>query len=65
MYPNKSKVYELVRKLRKIFRKNTNMDSYNLIAILNPIVRRWANYFNLSNSLVFRDYVRQGLYRQS
>jgi hypothetical protein len=65
MYPNKSKLYEVTRTLRKIFRKNTNLDSYNLILILNPIIRRWANYFNLGNSSVFRDYVRQGLYRQS
>lgn len=40
MYSNKSKAYELIRKLRKIFRKNINMDSYNLIAILNPIIRK-------------------------
>lgn len=62
MYPTKSKVYDLIRKIRKIFRKNINMDSYSLIVILNLIIKRWANYFNLSNSLVFRDYVRQGLY---
>jgi Group II intron, maturase-specific domain len=65
MYPEKSKVHELIYKLRKIFRKNINIDSYNLIAVLNPIIRRWVNYFNLSNSLVFCNYARQGLYRQS
>lgn len=65
MYPNKSKVYELIRKLKKFLRKNINMDSYNLIAILNPIIRKWVNYFNLSNSLVFCNYVRQVLYLQS
>lgn len=65
MYPEKSKVHELIYKLRKIFRKNINIDSYNLIAVLNPIIRRWINYFNLSNSLVFCNYARQGLYRQS
>jgi Group II intron, maturase-specific domain len=65
MYPNKSKVYELIHQLRKIFRKNINIDSYNLIAILNPIIRKWASNFNLSNSLVFCNYVQQGLYRQS
>lgn len=65
MYPSKSEVYGLIRKLRKIFRKNINKDSYNLIAILNPIIKKWSSYFNLSHSLAFRSYVREGLYHQS
>ena len=39
MYPEKKKVRAIIHKLRETFRENTNLDSYNLIAKLNPIIR--------------------------
>lgn len=65
MYPDIKKVRSIIARLRKIYRENTNNNSYNLIAKLNPIIRGWSNYFNLGNSSRYRDYVRQALYRFS
>jgi hypothetical protein len=63
MYPMKSRVKEITRKLREVFRKNYNLNSYNLITLLNPTIKEWASYFNLGNSSTFRDYVKQALFR--
>lgn len=63
MYPNPAKVKGVISQLREIFRESTNLDSYNLIAKLNPVIRGWSNYFNLGNSSNYRDHVRQALYR--
>lgn len=65
MYPNKDKLQQLIKRLRLIFRKSYNLDSYTLISKLNPIIREWANYFNLGNSSIFRDYIRQANYRNA
>jgi len=63
MYPNKKKVSGIILKLREIFRKSSNLTAYELISILNPIIRGWANYYNLGNSSYYRDIVRQAIYR--
>ena len=39
LYPDKSKVNDLIRKLKQIFKKSSNLDAYNLIAKLNPCLR--------------------------
>lgn len=62
LYPNKTKVLAFIDKIRHIFKKSQNLDSYNLIAILNPIIRGWSNYYNLGNSSHYRDTVRNALY---
>ena len=62
MYPQRHKVKEVIKKVRDIFRRSYNLDSYTLISQLNPIIRGWCNYFNLGNSSMFRDYLRQALY---
>lgn len=61
-YPNKTKVLVFIKKLKQIFYKSQNLDSYNLIAYLNPIIRGWSNYYNLGNSSHYRDTVRNTLY---
>jgi RNA-directed DNA polymerase len=61
LYPQKKKVYNIIAKLREIFRKNYNETAYTLITNLNPILRGWYGYFNLSQSYKFRGYVRQAV----
>lgn len=39
LYPQKKKVYNIITKLRKIFRKSSNDTAYTLIFKLNPILR--------------------------
>ena len=39
LYPQKDKVIQFIRKIRDIIRNNNNMDAYQLIALLNPILR--------------------------
>jgi RNA-directed DNA polymerase len=49
--------------LRAIFRTSYNLTAYSLIAKLNPIIRGWAAYFNLSQSYGIRNRVNYALYR--
>ena len=63
LYPNKEKMLEFINKIKVIFRRSNNLDAYNLIAKLNPILRGWSNYYNLANSSYYRSTVRNVLYR--
>src|SRR6185295_3537496 len=62
-YPQKQKVARLLSKLRTIFRTSYNWTAYSLIAKLNPIIRGWAAYFNLSQSYGIRNRVNHAIYR--
>ena len=62
MYPDKSKVNEIIKKLKEVFIKSTNQTAYELISIVNPIIRGWSNYFNMGESSTFRGYLRYALY---
>lgn len=62
LYPNKTKVLSFIEKLKLIFKKSMNLDAYNLITKLNPILRGWSNYYNMGNSSHYRDTVRNSLY---
>lgn len=63
LYPNKKKVFEVIQCIKFIFKVSKNLDAYNLIAKLNPVIRGWSNYFNMANSLHYRDTVRNAIYR--
>lgn len=62
LYPNKKKVHEFIRKIKFMFNKSDNLDAYNLIAKLNPILRGWSNFYNIANSSRYRNTVRNALY---
>lgn len=64
-YPQKDKYKNLVRKIRDIFRAGNNLTSYSLIAKLNPIIRGWANYFNMGQSFKDRTRLNYRLFRFS
>lgn len=63
LYPNKEKVNNFINKIKFIFKKSNNLDAYNLIAKLNPVLRGWSNYYNLANSSHYRSTVRNAVYR--
>lgn len=63
LYANKEKVHEFIDKIKSTFNKSTNLDAYNLIAKLNPILRGWSNYYNMANSSHYRNTVRNAVYR--
>ena len=47
VYPEKSKVQEFKSKIKQVFKKNLNNSPFQVIKILNPIIRGWGNYFNV------------------
>lgn len=62
-YPNKENYVKIVKELRDVFRKNINDSAYTLISKLNPKIRGWANYFNMSQSYYIRNRLNYVLYR--
>ena len=63
LYPNRNKVVAFIEKIKKIFKSSQNLTAVELIVKLNPILRGWANYYNLDNSSRYRAVVKEALYR--
>lgn len=63
LYPSRKKVLGVIKRIKFIFKVSSNLDAYNLIVNLNPIIRGWSNYFNMANSSHYRDTVRNAIYR--
>lgn len=63
LYPEKSKVNNLIKNLKNIFARYSNLDAYNLIAKLNPRLRDWSSYFNLGNCAHYRNIVKNVVYK--
>jgi len=62
-YPQKNKVRAIIAKLKGVVDKSVNQSAFELIAILNPIIRGWAQYFHLSQSFQARNRVSSALYK--
>ena len=63
LYPEKSKVNNLIKKLKHIFAKSSNLVAYNLIAKLNPILKGWGSYFNLINWAHYQNIIKNLVYK--
>jgi len=63
VYPNPERTIDFIRRLRAVTWKSSNLDAYNLIAKLNPMITGWSNYYNLGNSSHYRSLVRNACYR--
>ena len=64
LYPNKKKLASIKAKLKGIFRSSSNLSAYELISRVNPIIRGWANYFNLGESIRYRAHLRLFLFKE-
>lgn len=64
LYPKREKLKAIKTKLRNIFRSSSNVSAYELISKVNPIIRGWSNYFNLGESVRYRDHLRYFLYKE-
>jgi group II intron reverse transcriptase/maturase len=62
-FPEKENYMTKVKEIKDIFRKSQNDTAYTLITKLNPIIRGWANYFNMSQSYYLRNRLVYALYR--
>jgi RNA-directed DNA polymerase len=50
VYPSTEKFNMFKRKLILFLRKNYNLTAYELVALLNPMITRWVNYYSFSNA---------------
>lgn len=63
LYPNKTKINNLIKMLKQIFRKSKNLNSYNLIIKINYIVKGWSFYFNMGNCFYYKNLVKNLIYK--
>jgi RNA-directed DNA polymerase len=62
--PKLKKRTALLAKLRDIFRRHRSQPVQQVIAIINPILRGWVNYFTVGNSSHCFSYVRDWVYKK-
>nr|YP_010121826.1 hypothetical protein KQ509_mgp04 [Monilinia fructicola]QRF72202.1 hypothetical protein [Monilinia fructicola] len=63
LYPNREKLIKFISHVKDIVHASQNLSAIELISKLNPVIRGWANYYNLDNSSHYRSVLRQALYR--
>lgn len=62
--PKRKKVIEVLRRVRKILRRNRHLSVQDVVKLVNPVVRGWVNYFRVGNSSRVFDTVRAGVERK-
>ena len=63
LYPNKRKVEGIVKIVKRILNQSLNNTSYELILRINPILHGWANYFNLGNCILYRNFIKNWVFQ--
>lgn len=53
VYPPKSKVQTLKKKIKEIIKNNLNVSPYRLINLVNPIIISWGNYFGINTLKIY------------
>lgn len=56
IYPSRERVFDFKKKIKGVIKKSYNLSAMELVIKLNPIIRRWCNYFdyNLSAKILSR-----------
>jgi RNA-directed DNA polymerase len=62
--PQTKKRTALLRKLKEVFRRYRSQPPERVVALINPILRGWVNYFHIGHSSRCFSYVRQCVHRK-
>lgn len=62
VYPSRIAIRSFKARLKGIIIKNQNVSAYRLIALLNPRIRDWVNYYSFSNAHGVLSLLRNWIY---
>lgn len=64
VHPSRLAIKFFKVRLKNLIKKNYNVSAYRLIALLNPIIRGWVNYYSFSNSSGALSLLRNWIYKR-
>lgn len=64
VHPSRSAIESFKTRLKALIKKNQNVSAYRLIAILNPRIRGWVNYYSFSNAHGILSSLRNWIYKR-
>lgn len=62
VHPSRTAIKSFKTRLKDILTKNQNISAYRLIALLNPRIRGWVNYYSFSNAHGVLNLLRNWIY---
>jgi RNA-directed DNA polymerase len=62
VHPSRAAVKSFKSRIKKLLKQNQNVSAYRLIALLNPKIRGWVNYYSFSNAHGVLSLLRKWLY---
>jgi RNA-directed DNA polymerase len=63
LIPQKKKFEVICKTIRDKFHYNLNKDAYKLIAMVNPIIKGWCEYFKYGQTVTYRKKLEHYLYK--
>ena len=64
VHPSKSAIKVFKSRLKKLIKKNQNISAYRLIALLNPIIKKWVSYYSFFNAYGVLSLLRKWIYER-
>jgi RNA-directed DNA polymerase len=64
VHPSKSAIKFFKSRIKALIKHNQNTSAYRLIALLNPRIRKWVNYYSFSNAQGALSLLRKWLYQR-
>lgn len=64
VHPSRLVIKSFKIRLKTLIKKNQNISAYRLIAILNPRIRGWVNYYSFSNADGVLSSLRNWIYKR-
>lgn len=62
VHPSRSAIKSFKSKIKELIKQNQNIPAYRLIALLNPKIRGWVNYYSFSNAHGVLSLLRKWIY---